>query len=136
MENTETIKASDIIMDDTDIQETQNMESDDSDMPAPDTMEYTDEKSRTLKPTYLFMKLFQQCTDRMPYASILHNSKGDQIKLMDLVRFVESKADNGMLVSEMDTIISFLAPCRKEHVRDLMEIIESKDLQSSLWTIL
>lgn len=138
----EEIKPSDIILENTEA----NVESDDSDMPQPDIMDYDKaakgDRTATLKPKWLFMKLFQQCTDRMPYATILQNAKGDKIKLMDLVHFVEARADSGMQVDDMDRVISFLAPCRKEHVRDLMEVIEATDsegkpsLQSSLWEIL
>jgi len=71
----------------------------------------------------------------MPYASILRNSTGDSIKLIDLVKYVESK-QNRIAVSEMDKIISFIANIEFKHARPLMELIEDQTKQAELFKII
>ena len=124
------INPSDIIFDD----------EEDTDMPTPETEDYNAEQSnsdndRLLKPSYKFVKLFEDCLGKLPYASVLKNQNNEQIKLLDLMRFVEAKTDQ-MTVGEMNTIISFLAQCPVEVIRPLMEIIEDKKRQPELWTLL
>lgn len=116
-------------------------EDDDADMPTPDTEQYgagpegvDQNASRILKPTYKFMKLFEECLGKLPYAAILKNQKNEQIKLTDLMRFVEAKSEQ-MTVGEMNTIISFIAQCPTEFVRPLMDIIEDSKRQTELWSV-
>lgn len=124
------INPSDIIFDD----------EEDTDMPTPETEDYNADQSnsdneRLLKPSYKFVKLFEDCLGKLPYASVLKNQNNEQIKLLDLIRFVEAKTDQ-MTVGEMNTIISFLAQCPVEVIRPLMEIIEDQKRQPELWTLL
>lgn len=114
-----TIEPNDIVMDD------------DSDMPLPETKEY----EKFIACTDKFMNLFSQVTGHMPYASILRNSTGDSIKLIDLVKYVESK-QNRIAVSEMDKIISFIANIEFKHARPLMELIEDQTKQAELFKII
>lgn len=114
-----TIEPNDIVMDD------------DSDMPLPETKEY----EKFIACTDKFMTLFSQVTGHMPYASILRNSTGDSIKLIDLVKYVESK-QNRIAVSEMDKIISFIANIEFKHARPLMELIEDQTKQAELFKII
>ena len=59
-------------------------EESDADMPTPETANYDEPKkeedTKILKPTFLFMKMFEECLGKMPYASILKNSNNDSIK--------------------------------------------------------
>jgi len=115
-----------------------NQEDDDSDMPLPETAEYKnpqDDDNRILLPSAKFYRLFNECLGKLPYSSILKNSNGDQIKLVDLIRFVEAKNGNGISVKEMNTVISFVATSPLEFVRPLMEIVESPERQKELWTL-
>lgn len=126
----EIINPSDIIFDD----------EEDTDMPTPETEDYNaahsnSDNDRLLKPSYKFVKLFEDCLGKLPYASVLKNQNNEQIKLLDLMRFVEAKTDQ-MTVGEMNTIISFLAQCPVEVIRPLMEIIEDQKRQPELWTLL
>lgn len=111
-----TIDPEDIVMDD------------DSDMPEPETKSY----EKLIKCTPKFMFLFHEAVDTLPYATIMKNSSGDQIKLIDLVKYVEQKSDR-MPVEEMDKIVSFIANLDFKHARPLMEIIEDAKKQSILW---
>lgn len=131
----ELLKTDDLEFDTSALDQVEAMKASDADMPEPDTKDYEADSSTNnivLKPTWQFYKLFTKCTDRLPYASILQNSKGDKIKLIDLIHFVEAK-ETGMTVSEMDVVISFLANCKMEYVKDLMEVIENQELQGKLW---
>lgn len=127
--NEDVINPSDIIFDD------------DTDMPVPETNNYqqnTDDSknadgARILHTTLLFNTLFMNCMGKLPYASVLKNNNNEQIKLADLVKFIENKK-SGMTVAEMNTIIGFIANCPFEHVRPLMDIITSND-QRELWTV-
>ena len=117
---------------------TNEFEDDDSDMPLPETADYKEpnqaDDDRVLLPTPKFYKLFNECLGKMPYASVLKNSNNDQIKLVDLIKFVEVKAD-GLTVKEMNTIISFVAGCPLEFVRPFMEIVETAERQKELWIL-
>jgi len=109
-------------------------------MPLPETAEYKEvrgnaEDNRLLAPTIKFYKLFEDCMGKLPYASILKNGNNDQIKLVDLIRFVESKNSTGITIKEMNTVISFVATAPLEYVRPLMEIIDSKERQQELWSL-
>ena len=59
-------------------------------------------------------------------------SAGNKIKLVDLVRFVESKKDS-MSIAELNTIIGFLANIEFKYIRPLMELVETKEGQAELW---
>lgn len=118
---------------------TQDVEDDDSDMPLPETATYEQPQQNTdddriLMPSLKFIKLFSECLGKLPYSAILKNSNGDQIKLIDLMRFVEVKT-NGITVKEMNTIISFIANAPMEFVRPFMEIVENAEQQRELWTL-
>lgn len=112
-------------------------EDDDSDMPLPETADYGNkaDENKVLLPTVKFYKLFNDCMGKLPYASILKNSANDQIKLVDLMRFVEAKTTAGLTVKEMNTIISFVATSPLEYVRPLMEIVETPNRQGELWQL-
>ena len=116
---TEPINPEDIIIDD------------DSDMPEPATKDYSSNEQK-FKCTDKFMKLFGECIGNMPYATQLSNAQGGQIRLIDLVSFVE-KNYQAITADELNTIIGFLAYTEFKYVRPLMEIVEKKDRQSELW---
>lgn len=103
---------------------------DDSDMPEPETKSY----DKIIKCSPLFIEKFYAVVNELPYASILRNQNGAQIKLIDLVKYVEQK-HQAMPVDEMDRIIAFIANIDFKHARPLMEYIEDKDKQSQLWSI-
>ena len=101
---------------------------DDSDMPEPETKTY----EKQIKLTDRFMTLFEDVVGKLPYASILRNAKGDQIKLIDLVKYIEVKK-NKISVEEMDKIVSFIANIEFKIARPLMELIENPETQKMLW---
>jgi len=101
---------------------------DDSDMPEPETKTY----EKQIKLTDRFMTLFENVVGKLPYASILRNAKGDQIKLIDLVKYIEAKK-NKISVEEMDKIVSFIANIEFKLARPLMELIENPETQKMLW---
>ena len=101
---------------------------DDSDMPEPETKVY----ENVVKCTPKFIHLFNQVVGDLPYATILKNSNGEQIKLIDLVKYVEQKHDR-ILVEEIDKIIAFIANLGFKYARPLMEVIESPEGQRTLW---
>lgn len=108
-----------------------NEQTDDSDMPEPQTKDY----SRRLRCKPLFMTLFTEMVNDLPYATILKNQKGEQIKLVDIVKYVETKHES-MDVSEMDKIISFIATIDFKHARPIMEKIENSEQQKDLFEII
>lgn len=114
-------------------------EDDDSDMPIPETAEYGEaakaDDNRALLPTQKFYQLFNECMGKLPYNAILKNANGDQLKLVDLFRFMEAKTSVGTTVKEMNTIMSFIASSPMEYVRPLMEIVESPERQKELWVL-
>lgn len=101
---------------------------DDSDMPEPESKSYENYVRCTPK----FMQLFNQVIGELPYATILKNGAGDQIKLIDLVKYVEQKHDK-MPITEVDKIVAFIANLGFKYSRPLMEVIESADGQRTLW---
>lgn len=127
----EMINPSDIIFDEADT---------DMDMPEPETANYDEqpaaEDARLLKPTPLFVKLFNECLGKLPYATILKNNNGDSLKLIDLFRFVEAKTESGISIKEMNTIISFIANSPLEIVRPFMEYVENNEKQTQLWAFM
>ena len=120
----DTIEPEDIVFDDTN-------EDDDSDMPLPQAKDY----AQMLKCKPLFVELFNETIGHMPYASILKNQNNEQIKLIDLVRYVEAKKDS-MEITEMDKIISFIANLDFKYARKLMEKIENQSQQKELFEII
>lgn len=101
---------------------------DDSDMPEPETKSY----ENIVRCTPKFMQLFNQVIGDLPYATILKNAKGEQIKLIDLVKYVEQKQDR-MPLAEVDKIVAFIANLGFKYSRPLMEVIESSEGQRTLW---
>jgi len=69
---------------------------DDSDMPEPETKTY----EKQIKLTDRFMTLFENVVGILPYASILRNAKGDQIKL----NTYSSKEIDALLEEEKDVL--------------------------------
>ena len=120
----------DITIDPEDIVIDNNMD-DDSDMPEPETKTY----EKQIQLTDKFMNLFEDVMGKLPYASILKNAKGDQIKLIDLVKYIEAKKDK-ISIDEMDKIVSFIANIEFKIARPLMELIENHDTQKLLWHII
>ena len=104
-------------------------EDDDSDMPEPETKNY----DNTVKLTDKFMSLFDEVTGKLPYASILKNGKGDQIKLINLVKYVETKR-TCIPLTELDKVLSFIANVEFKQARPLMEMVENQEMQKLLWT--
>lgn len=124
--------------------DSENIEDDDSDMPLPETAEYGSNKvdeNKILLPTVKFYELFKECMGKLPYATVLKNSNNNQIKLIDLIKFVEIKTSVGLTIKEMNTILSFVATAPMEFVRPLMEIVESgnragePNRQGELWQL-
>ncbi|MBO6271808.1 hypothetical protein J6O48_03395 [bacterium] len=120
----DSIEPEDIVFDD-------NSEDDDSDMPIPQTKDYV----QMLRCKPLFIELFNEAIGHMPYASILKNQNNEQIKLIDLVRYVEAKKDS-MEITEMDKVISFIANLDFKYARKLMEKIENQSQQKELFEII
>lgn len=104
---------------------------DDTDMPEPETKDYT----QSIRCTPLFLELFYEAINHMPYASILKNANNEQIKLIDLVKYVEAKKNN-IDIKEMDKIISFIANIEFKYSRKLMEKIENQSQQKELFEII
>lgn len=115
----QTIEPDDIVLDD------------DSDMPPPETKDY----DKHMKCTDKFMTLFYNVVGTLPYASILKNGQGDSIKLIDLVKYVETKKDY-IPINEIDKIISFIANVEFNKARPLMELMESAESQKELFQII
>lgn len=103
---------------------------DDSDMPEPETKSY----EQFVKCTPKFMTLFMDTMGKLPYASVLKNANGEQIKLIALVKFVETHADK-ISINDMNHIVSFIAGLEFRYSRQLMEEIESQDGQRTLWEL-
>lgn len=104
------------------------IEDDDSDMPEPETKDY----DQYIKCTDLFMELFMETVGKLPYASVLKNNNGEQIKLISLVKYVEMNKDK-IRVDEMNRIVSWIANLEFRLSRPLMEIIENQERQKELW---
>lgn len=109
----------------------------DADMPQPETADYSDKNdvnNKTLTLTVKGLKLFEECLGKLPYNTIFKSGDNKAIKLTDLMKFIETKS-NGMLVKEMNTIISFIVTAPLDIIKPLMEIIEDNNRQSELWTV-
>lgn len=106
-------------------------EDDDSDMPEPETKEYV----QYIRCTDKFMELFYEAVGKLPYASVLKNNNGEQIKLISLVKYVETNKDK-ISVTDMNHIVSWIANLEFRVSRPLMEIIESQDGQKALWELI
>ena len=77
--------------------------------------------------------LLGACLGKLPYATILKNSNNDQLKLTDLLKFIEAKPE--MTITEMNTIISFIATAPLDYIKPFMEIVESRERQPELWRL-
>jgi len=108
----------------------------DEEMPEPKTAQYNDNEDQGgyVRLSYTFMQLFTECLGKLPYASTLTNGN-DSIKLINLVKFVEAKQTR-IGIKELNTILNFVGNCPLETVRPLMEIVEDKSRQTTLWEIL
>lgn len=100
----------------------------DSDMPEPETAEY----KVLYKFTPLFMQLFNKAVGEMEYSTILTNSNGEKIKLIDVVKFVDIKK-NGITADELNVVIGFIAGAKFKYVHELMTIVEQPAKQYLLW---
>lgn len=114
---------------------------DDDVMPEPETENYNetqnanaDYENKILRPTAKFLKLFEECVGKLPYNTILTNSKNEKIKLTDLIKFVDSK-QAGMKVADMNAIIAFIAGIDYSIIQPLMSIIDDSKRQSELWSL-
>lgn len=106
------------------------MEDDDSDMPAPQTKTYR----KYLKCTKKFITLFDNAIATLPYTTVLKNEGGETMRAADLLRFVENNSQK-ITVEDMNKIISYIASLEIRRARPLMEVVEKKDKQSELWTL-
>ena len=114
----------------------QTEEDDDSDMPYPETADYgkvNKDDNRKLLPTPKFYMLIGTCLGKLSYATILKNANNDQIKLTDLMKFIEAKPE--MTITEMNTIISFITTAPMEYIKPFMELVESRERQQELWRL-
>ena len=107
------------------------IEDDDSDMPEPETKDYV----QCIRCTDKFMELFMDTVGKLPYASVLKNNTGEQIKLISLVKYVETNKEK-MTVTDMNRIISWIANLEFRISRPLMELIENSDQQKYLWELI
>ena len=130
MENTENITNTAPVAENTTIKPEAIVLDDDSDMPEPETKSY----EQFVKCTPKFMSLFMDTMGKLPYASVLKNANGEQIKLIALVKFVEAHA-NKISINDMNHIVSFIAGIEFRYSRQLMEEIESQDGQRTLWEL-
>lgn len=103
---------------------------DDSDMPKPQTKSY----KKYLKCSDRFMLLLEQCLGTLPYGTILRNGQGNSMRLIDFVRFIEQRKDH-IEVNEMNDFIGYIAQLDFRHARPLMEVIENKEEQHTLWVL-
>lgn len=108
-------------------------EDDDADMPAPESKSYDNEQY--VQCTDKFMILFNESVGTLPYATILKNQNNDQIKLIDMVKYVETKKDR-ISLTEMNKIVSFIANLEFKHARPIMEVIEDKSQHKDLWVLI
>ena len=80
------------------------------------------------------MSLFNKCVGTLPYGTVLTNPDGAKMRLVDFVRFIEQKKDK-ISVDEMNNFISYIAQLDFNHARPLMEVIENKEQQATLWAL-
>lgn len=107
----------------------------DADMPEQETHEYKedDPNKMSLRLSPLFKYMFNDCVGKLPYNTVLENSNKENIKIHDLINFVNGNYEKDIMVKDMNTIISFLSACPINIIKPLMELIE-KD-QKVLWTL-
>lgn len=105
---------------------------DDSDMPAPETKEYSNEKY--VKLSDRFLELFNDVVQELPYVTLLTNHNKETIHLIDLVRYVEANWEN-MPLSMFSNVIDYIANLKFKYNRALMEEFEDKELQKKLYEI-
>ena len=103
---------------------------DDSDMPAPETKVY----KKYIKVNDTFMNLFYKCVNSLPYKTVLRNSNGSTMELNKFVPFVENNR-NKIEVNDMNIILSYIDSLDYAHARPMMDVINDKEKQGSLWTI-
>jgi uncharacterized protein YfaA (DUF2138 family) len=122
----ETISPDDVIVD----EETEDVEDDDTEMPQPQTKIY----KKYLKCSDVFMNLFHKSLGTLPYNTILVNTDNSKMRLIDFMRYMESKKDK-ISIEDMNIVISYISQLDFEHARPIMEIIEDKNRQNILWSI-
>lgn len=104
--------------------------SSDEDMPEPKTKSY--DQYLVLSDT--FMNLVQTCFGNMPYNSVFHNNIGQQMKMSDLMTYLDkNRLHCG--INEMNQCITFMASAPYNKVKPLMEYIEDNKKQEELWKI-
>lgn len=104
---------------------------DDSDMPAPQTKTY----KHYLKCTDRFMSLINNALGSLPYGTVITNNEGEKKRLSELYKFIEAKKDK-MEIQEMNTFISYMNNVEFSKIRPFMEIVENKQQQYLLWTLI
>lgn len=102
----------------------------DADMPEPRTHEFQN-----------YFKLSEHCLDiidrtykQLPYNTVLGPANGDQIKLNQLLGFVEEHKD-ALTINELNQIIRFMAYAPYSVAKEFMYHVESEQLQQELWTV-
>lgn len=103
---------------------------DDADMPEPATREI----KQFLKLSDKFFEYLNNTVGKLPYNYILEGPGVGRIKLVDLVKFLETNRDK-LTVNEVNTACSFLACSPYNLIRVMMEVIESEDRQKEMWTL-
>ena len=103
---------------------------DDSDMPEPQTKVYR----KYLKCTKKFLTLLDECLSSLPYTTMLKNESNETMRAVDLLKFVENNHAK-ITIDDMNKIISYIAGLDIKHARPLMTVVEQKDKQSELWSL-
>src|SRR5574344_2584747 len=98
----ETISPDDVIVD----EETEDVEDDDTEMPQPQTKIY----KKYLKCSDVFMNLFHKSLGTLPYNTILVNTDNSKMRLIDFMRYMESKKDK-ISIEDMNIVISYISQC-------------------------
>lgn len=109
---------------------------DDSDMPEPETKNYDTRKF--IACTDRFMTLFNEVVGELPFSTILKrqvNEKTEQIKLINLVNYVEQHK-NKIELDEMNKILSFLGTISFKYARPLMEVIDDPAQHKTLFKVI
>lgn len=78
--------------------------------------------------------MFDNAIATLPYTTVLKNEAGETMRAADLLKFVE-KNSNKITVEDMNKIISYVASLEIRRARPIMEIVEQKEKQSELWTL-
>ena len=105
-------------------------EDDDTMMPPPQTKVY----KKMLRCSPLFMGLLNDCLGQLPYNYVLTNKNGNSIRLVDFFKFIETKKDK-IEIEEMNDFIGYIAGLPFKYARPIMEIIENKEKQPQLWSL-